>query len=77
LYDLANDPGEMSNLIESPEQVERIEAMNKRLWQMLFDSGGHEIPLLEDRGPRFPWRHPDHSPQAPFPTEYFRNSEKG
>jgi N-acetylglucosamine-6-sulfatase len=77
LYDLANDPGEMNNLIESPEQVERIEAMNKRLWQMLFDSGGHEIPLLEDRGPRFPWRHPDHSPQAPFPTEYFRNSEKG
>ncbi len=74
-YDLEKDPGEMNNLIESSEHAERIDAMNKRLWQLLFDSGGHEVPLLEDRGPRFPWRHPDMSTQAPFPDEYFRRSE--
>ncbi len=74
-YDLEQDPGEMNNLIESSEHAERIDAMNKRLWQLLFDSGGHEVPLLEDRGPRFPRRHPDKAKQAPFPEEYFRRSE--
>ncbi len=76
-YDLQNDPGEMKNLIDSPQHAQRIDRMNKQLWQMLFDSGGHEVPLLEDRGPRFPWRHPDHAPQADFPKEYFRRTEKG
>lgn len=76
-YDLETDPGEMNNLIEAPEHAERIDRMNKQLWKMLFDSGGHDVPLLEDRGPRFPWRHPDHAPQAPFPGEYFRETEKG
>lgn len=77
LYDLENDPAEMSNLIDSPDQAERIEEMNRELWKLLFDSGGREVPLLEDRGPRFPWRHPDHAPQATFPEEYFRETEKG
>lgn len=76
-YDLQNDPGELHNLINRPEHAERIEAMNQRLWKMLFESGGDEVPLLEDRGPRFPWRHPDEAPQAPFPESYFRRSEKG
>jgi N-acetylglucosamine-6-sulfatase len=76
LYDLENDPGEMNNLIESPAHAKRIDAMNKRLWQLLFDSNGHDVPLLEDRGPRFPWRHPEMAPQAKFPAEYFRRSEK-
>ncbi len=76
LYDLSNDPGEMSNLIDSPEHAARIKKLNVSLWEMLFQSGGHEVPLLEDRGPVFPWRHPDHAPQAKFPDEYFRESEK-
>lgn len=77
LYDLESDPEEMHNLIDVPEQAERIEAMNKKLWGLLFGSGGREIPLLEDRGPRFPWRHPEAAAQAPFPAEYFRRSETG
>lgn len=76
-YDLENDPGEMNNLIESPEHTERIEQMSDQLWKLLQDSGGHDVPLLEDRGPRFPWRNPDHAPQATFPEEYFRRTEKG
>ena len=74
-YDLQNDPGEMQNLIDSPEHAERIEKMNKQLWKMLFDSGGHEVPLLEDRGPRFPARHPNMAPQAKFPQEYIRTKQ--
>ncbi len=75
LYDLQNDPGEMNNLIDSPQHADRIKEMNAKLWKMLFDSGGHEVPLLEDRGPGFPWRHPQHAGQAKFPQEYFRESE--
>ncbi|MEM8670164.1 MAG: sulfatase [Planctomycetota bacterium] len=77
LYDLKNDPDEMRNLIEQSEHAERISAMNRRLWKLLMESDGSEMPLLEDRGPRFPWRHPGHSRQAPFPKEYFRTSESG
>ena len=74
-YDLESDPGEMSNLIESQKHAERIEKMNQQLWKMLFESGGREVPLLEDRGPRFPARDPDKAPQALFPKEYMRKSQ--
>ena len=75
-YDLASDPGEMNNLIESPEHADRIQQMNAQLWEMLADSNGMDVPLLEDRGPRFPWRHPEHAQQAPYPKEYFRRTER-
>ena len=77
LYDLSSDPGEMQNLIDAPEHAMRIKQLNAELWELLFESDGHEVPLLEDRGPVFPWRHPGHAPQAKFPKEYFRESEKG
>lgn len=77
LYDLENDPQELRNLIDDPKQVDRIKKMNQQLWELLFDSNGREIPLLEDRGPTFPWRHPGESPQAGFPSEYFRTNEYG
>jgi N-acetylglucosamine-6-sulfatase len=75
LYDLSVDPGEMNNLIHAPEHAERIKQLNAQLWAMLFESDGQEIPLLEDRGPVFPWRHPEHAPQARFPNEFFRQNE--
>ncbi len=77
LYDLEQDPAEMNNLIDRPEHAERIVALNKRLWELLLESGGREVPLLEDRGPRFPWRHPHESTKADFPKEYFRRNEYG
>src|SRR6056297_3530391 len=75
LYDLQNDPDELTNLIDRPEHAERVESMNRRLWEMMAASDGMEVPLLEDRGPRFPWRHPDETPQAGFPESYFRTTE--
>ena len=76
-YDLENDPGEMNNLIDSPAHQDRIKQLNQVLWSLLDESNGDEVPLLEDRGPTFPWRHPQHAPQAEFPKEFFRESEKG
>ena len=75
LYDLENDPGELRNLIHQAEHAERVAALNARLWEMLAESGGLEMPLLEDRGILFPWRHPDRASQAPFPVEYYRTTE--
>lgn len=77
LYDLESDAEELKNLIDDPRQATRVEQMNRQLWELLFASEGHDMPLLEDRGPRFPWRHPEASPQAPFPSEYFRRTEAG
>ena len=76
-YDLKNDPDEMNNLIDSEMHQKRIDEMNSLLWDLLKQSNGNEVPLLEDRGPTFPWRHPGHAAQATFPSEYFRTSEKG
>lgn len=75
LYDLQSDPGEMNNLIDSPEHASRVRELNQELWRRMQATDGMEMPLLEDRGPRFPWRHPDHGSQAAFPAEYFRTSE--
>src|SRR6056297_319209 len=77
LYDLETDPAEMVNLSDAPEHVQRVEQMNERLWEMLYESGGNEMPLLEDRGPTFPLRDPDQAPQAKFPEEYFWQPGEG
>jgi len=47
-YDLQNDPDEMHNLIESPEHKELVKEMNKRLFDMLEETGGMLIPLRRD-----------------------------
>lgn len=75
LYDLQRDPAELHNLIHRPELAAEIDAMNDQLWHLLEESHGMAVPLLEDRGASYPWRHPEMSPQAPFPDEYFRRSE--
>jgi N-acetylglucosamine-6-sulfatase len=75
LYDLQSDPAEMHNLIDDPQHADRIRKLNVRLWEQLSKTGGQEMPLLEDRGKTFPWRHPERAPLAPFPAEYFRTSE--
>lgn len=75
LYDLESDPGEMRNLIAEPGQQDRVKKLNGRLWEALARTRGMEVPLLEDRGRTFPWRHPERSGQASFPAEYFRDRE--
>jgi N-acetylglucosamine-6-sulfatase len=45
LYDLEADPKERHNLIDAPEQQERIGQMRRRLWDLLEASGGMSTPI--------------------------------
>ena len=44
-FDLQADPMERNNLIRAPEHQSRIRVMENRLYQMMSDLGGMEIPL--------------------------------
>ena len=76
LYDLKLDPQEMHNLINDPAYQDQKVKLNAELWTLLETTGGHEIPLLEDRGPLFPARDPSKAPQAKFPQEYFSDHSR-
>jgi arylsulfatase A-like enzyme len=60
LYDIENDPTEMTNLIDAPEQKSRIAEMNSQMFKWLEQTGGLKIPLRRDadyiKGDRKPQR---------------------
>lgn len=45
LYDLQSDPDESTNLIHRPEHRATVVAMEQRLYAMMADLGGMELPL--------------------------------
>lgn len=45
LYDLQNDPGEQQNLLHNPTYAPIAEQMEQRLYAMMEELGGMEIPL--------------------------------
>ena len=74
LYDLQNDPHETTNLIFEPEHKETVAKLNKRLFELLAESGGTSLPW-----PRIVARH---SPSAtlsvrkpPIPGQFYGTSE--
>lgn len=71
LYDLAEDPHESRNLALDPAQRERVEALNARLFDLLGETGGENLPFLRDRGEIYPLRKTGGSPLAPFPPQFF------
>lgn len=50
LYDIQSDPGELQNLFGDPQYSETAAAMEKRLYEMMGELGGMEIPLNAPRG---------------------------
>src|SRR5699024_223222 len=50
LYDLTTDPGETKNLIHDPDYQTVAKEMENRLYQMLGDEGGMQIPMNQPRG---------------------------
>ncbi|MBC8468630.1 MAG: sulfatase [Planctomycetes bacterium] len=59
LYDLKNDPDEMTNLIDSPEHQDLITQLNSRMFEWLEKSDGMLIPLRRDQGFRAIERNPE------------------
>ena len=52
LFDLEADPAERRNLVDDPEQADRVVRMRTRLFEHLAESGGMQIPLRRPTG----WR---------------------
>jgi len=50
LYDLRADPGEKNNLIADPQYQEVKRKMEDRLYAMLGEAGGMDIPMNQPRG---------------------------
>ncbi len=75
LYDTVNDPEEKTNLINDPAHAETVEKLNKRLFELLKESNGTEMPLLDDRGTKFLHRKKDGSEAAQFPDWFYRDPE--
>jgi len=69
LYDLQEDPLESRNLIFSEKHAELIKQMRERLFDLLEETNGMNIPLQRDRGAQMNRRNPDKSKPAQFPPE--------
>jgi N-acetylglucosamine-6-sulfatase len=72
LYDLEQDPLETTNLIYSEAHQQTIEQMRARLFEILEQSGGMQMPLWPDRGRMQNLRNPQGSKAADFPAELRR-----
>jgi len=74
LYDRENDPGERHNLIHDPDHAEIVEELNRRLFELLAESEGDSMPILEDRGTKFLHRKTGGTTRAPFPDWFYREA---
>ena len=70
LYDLQEDPLETNNLILNPERKATIQQMGKRLFDVMEETGGMEIPMRRNMGPQSNQRNPAKSRSADFPEEF-------
>jgi N-acetylglucosamine-6-sulfatase len=73
LYDLADDPLESRNLIFSEKHRPIAEQMRARLFQVLEETGGMQMPIYPDRGGTSNLRHRGRSKGAGFPPELQRD----
>jgi N-acetylglucosamine-6-sulfatase len=69
LYDLQQDPLEGNNLIFSVEHQKIVAQMRTRLFDVLRETNGLNMPLWPDSGRQDNLRNPGQSHAADFPTE--------
>ncbi len=72
LYDLENDPKELTNLVRAPQHEARVKDMRARLFKLLRETNGMEIPLFEDRDGQGNRRLQNATPQGLFPPHLFQ-----
>jgi N-acetylglucosamine-6-sulfatase len=49
-YDIQADPNEQTNLIHDPKMQPKVKAMEKRLYDMMAELGGMDIPMNAPQG---------------------------
>jgi len=76
LYDLADDPTENNNLLAQPGHEALAQRLSHKLFTLLEETGGMQIPLSVDAGGRNELRSPSGAGQAPFPPSFFRPQTK-
>ena len=69
MYDLQEDPFETNNLIFGDGHQETAQQMRRRLFEVLTETGGMQMPLWPDRGGSQNLRNPRGSKAAEFPGE--------
>ncbi len=74
LYDVSNDPSETTNLINAPDQTQRVAAMRKELHRRLSQTSGLSIPLGIKRNHGSNLRNPQGSTRAKFPKAIIQSS---
>lgn len=72
LYDLQADPGEKNNLIHDPEYASVAREMEDRLYAMLGQAGGMDLPMNQPRGgsQNKRWAQPGGDRAADFPAAF-------
>ena len=75
LYDLAEDPLESRNLINDPKHTELVKQMRERLFDVLEQTDGMNIPLQRDRGGQSNLRSAEKSKAAEFPASIERKKQ--
>lgn len=75
LFDLEKDPEERINLINDPAHAETVTELNARLFALLKETGGEEMPLQPDRGTKFLHRKKGGLESAPFPDWFYREPD--
>ncbi|MDX1979152.1 MAG: sulfatase [Bryobacteraceae bacterium] len=72
LYDLEQDPRETNNLIYSQEHQKIVQQLRTRLFEVLEQTGGMQMPIWPDRGGSQNRRNPKGSSAADFPPQLRR-----
>ncbi|MFK5921647.1 MAG: sulfatase [Verrucomicrobiota bacterium] len=75
LYDLIADPKESTNLINDPEYADTVKQLNHRLFEILEETGGKSMPVLNDHGTKFLHRKKGGTPAAEFPNWFERQPD--
>lgn len=74
LYDLETDPQESDNLFARPGHEALVERMSTRLFAILEQTAGMQIPLSPDAGVRNDLRDSGGPAGAPFPPSFLRKA---
>jgi N-acetylglucosamine-6-sulfatase len=76
LYDIAADPQENNNLLARPGHEELADRLSGKLFRLLEETNGMQIPLAADGGFQGKLRSPTGAKQAAFPPSFFQRPRR-